>query len=79
MAGSLAATNLVMSRQAMWLGAIEKRIAATTTMLSSMKGVKMCGLTDTMSKSVHSLRMDELRISRKFRKLLIWNMGFSAY
>ncbi|EHK99656.1 putative Metal resistance protein YCF1 [Glarea lozoyensis 74030] len=77
MAGSLAATNLVMSRQAMWLGAIEKRIAATTTMLSSMKGVKMCGLTDTMSNNVHKLRMEELKISRKFRKLLIWNMGFT--
>jgi hypothetical protein len=79
MAGSLAATNLVMSRQAMWLDAIEKRIAATTTMLSSMKGVKMSGLTETMSKNVHGLRMEELRISRKFRKLLIWNMGFSPY
>jgi ATP-binding cassette subfamily C (CFTR/MRP) protein 1 len=62
----------------MWLDAIEKRIAATTTMLSSMKGVKMCGLTNTMSKTIHSLRIEELKISRKFRKLLIWNMGFST-
>lgn len=79
MTGSLAATNLVMSRQAMWLKAIEKRIAATTTMLSSMKGVKMSGLTDVMSKTVHNLRLEELQISRKFRKLLIWNMGFSTW
>ncbi|KAF4633015.1 hypothetical protein G7Y89_g5109 [Cudoniella acicularis] len=77
MTGSLAVTNLVMSRQAMWLNAIEKRISATTTMLGSMKGVKMCGLTDTMSKTLHGLRIDELRISRKFRKLLIWNMGLA--
>ena len=65
-----------MSRQAMWLEAIEKRISATTAMLSAMKGVKMCGLTETLSKSIHQLRIDELNISKKFRKLLIWNMAF---
>ncbi|KUJ06202.1 P-loop containing nucleoside triphosphate hydrolase protein [Mollisia scopiformis] len=77
MAGSLVATGLVMARQAMWLEAIEKRISATTAMLSAMKGVKMCGLTDVLSKNIHDLRIDELRISKKFRKLLIWNMGFT--
>ena len=77
MAGSLVATSLVMSRQAMWLEAIERRIAATSEMLGSMKGVKMSGLTEVLSKSIQDLRLDELRISKKFRKLLIWNMGFS--
>ncbi len=77
MAGSLVATSLVMSRQAMWLEAIERRIAATSEMLGAMKGVKMCGLTEVLSKSLQDLRLDELRISKKFRKLLIWNMGFS--
>jgi ATP-binding cassette, subfamily C (CFTR/MRP), member 1 len=77
MVGSLAATTLVMSRQAMWLEAIERRIAATTAMLGAMKGVKMCGLTEVLSKTLQDLRVDELRISKKFRKLLIWNMGFS--
>ncbi|TAQ85919.1 hypothetical protein B7494_g5754 [Chlorociboria aeruginascens] len=77
MAGSVAATSLVMSRQAMWLEAIERRITATTAMLSAMKGVKMCGLTDTLSKTLQDLRIDELRISKKFRKLLIWNMAFT--
>jgi hypothetical protein len=77
MAGSLAATGLVMSRQAMWLEAIERRIAATTAMLSSMKGVKMCGLTDTLSQTLQNLRVEELTISKRFRKLLIWNMAFS--
>ncbi|PVH81871.1 hypothetical protein DL98DRAFT_457694 [Cadophora sp. DSE1049] len=77
MAGSLVATSLVMSRQAMWLEAIERRITATAEMLGSMKGVKMCGLTDVLSKSLQDLRLDELRISKRFRKLLIWNMGFT--
>jgi len=77
MVGSLGATGLVMSRQAMWLEAIEKRITATTAMLSAMKGVKMCGLTETLSKTIQELRVDEMRISKKFRKLLIWNMAFA--
>jgi len=77
MAGSLGATGLVMTRQAMWLEAIEKRITATTAMLQSMKGVKMGGLTETLSKTIQDLRVEELQISKKFRKLLIWNMAFS--
>jgi len=77
MGGSLGATGLVMSRQAMWLEAIEKRITATTAMLSSMKGVKMCGLTETLTKTIQDLRVEELTISKRFRKLLIWNMAFT--
>ncbi len=68
--------NFIMSRQAMWLEAIEKRISATSAMLASMKGVKMCGLKDTLLVSLQKLRVDELRISKKFRKLIIWNMVF---
>ena len=36
--GSIVATSLVMQRQALWLEAIERRIAATSAMLNSMKG-----------------------------------------
>ncbi|KAL9079436.1 MAG: hypothetical protein Q9157_001690 [Trypethelium eluteriae] len=77
--GSLVATSLVMSRQAMWLEAIERRINATTAMLGSMKSVKMCGLTETLSTELHNLRLEEIRISKRFRKLLIWNLGFGRH
>ncbi|KAK4170055.1 hypothetical protein QBC43DRAFT_329617 [Cladorrhinum sp. PSN259] len=75
--GSLVAMNFIVSRQAMWLQAIERRISATSSMLNSMKGVKMCGLKDTLLNSIQKLRVDELRISKKFRKLIIWNMVFA--
>ncbi|KAF2276608.1 uncharacterized protein EI97DRAFT_377023 [Westerdykella ornata] len=75
--GSLGATSLVMKRQALWLEAIQRRIAATEAMLSSMRGVKMSGLTDVLRDDLHRLRIDELEISKGFRKLLIWTMGFS--
>jgi hypothetical protein len=67
---------LVVARQAMWLEAIERRISATSSMLGSMKGIKMLGLQSSLMKFVHGLRMDELGISEKFRKLLVWNMAF---
>jgi ATP-binding cassette, subfamily C (CFTR/MRP), member 1 len=68
--------SAIMSRQALWLEAIEKRISATSAMLASMKGIKMCGLKDTLLSNLQKLRVEELDISKKFRKLLIWNMVF---
>ncbi len=66
-----------MQSQARWLEAIERRISATTTMLGSMKRVKMCALTEVFNENLHGLRVEELRISGKFRRLLIANMFFS--
>lgn len=69
--------NLVVARQALWLEAIERRISATGTMLGSMKRVKMCGLTDTLFRNLHDLRIEELKISKRFRRLLIGSMFFA--
>jgi hypothetical protein len=70
------AMQFIMSRQTMWLEAIERRISATSAMLASMKGVKICGLSETLLGSLQQPRVDEVRISKKFRKLMIWNMCF---
>lgn len=72
-------TNYIMSSQAVWLEAIERRIEATTAMLGSMKGVKMCGLTEVLMTNIHNLRIEELSISKKFRRLLVWNLAFGTY
>ncbi|KAE8349019.1 P-loop containing nucleoside triphosphate hydrolase protein [Aspergillus coremiiformis] len=75
--GSLISLAFVMSRQAMWLEAIERRISSTTSMLASMKGIKMLGLSERLMTCIHNLRLEELSISRSFRKLLVWNMAFA--
>ncbi|KAJ5599382.1 hypothetical protein N7450_000449 [Penicillium hetheringtonii] len=75
--GSFIMMSFVVPRQAKWLEAIERRIASTSGMLGSIKGVKMLGLQNIMMKFVHGLRIDELNISKKFRTLLVWNMGFA--
>lgn len=69
--------NLVVYRQGLWLEAMEKRISATTTMLGSMKRIKMCGLSEIFFENVHYLRLKELRISKGFRRLLIGSMFFA--
>lgn len=76
--GSMVAMNFIMSRQAMWLEAIERRISATSTMLASMKGIKMSGLKDTLLATMQKLRVEELEISKRFRRLIIWNMVFGT-
>ena len=74
--GSVVMTSFIMSSQAVWLEAIERRIEATNAMLGSMKGVKMCGLTETLMTNIHKLRIEELKISKRFRRLLVWNLAF---
>ncbi|KAL2826233.1 P-loop containing nucleoside triphosphate hydrolase protein [Aspergillus cavernicola] len=75
--GSLVAMSGVMVRQAKWLEAIERRISSTAAMLASIKGVKLLGLKPSLMASIQNLRLDELNISKAFRKLLVWNMAFA--
>ena len=69
--------NMVVQRQGLWLQAVERRISATTKMLGSMKRIKMCGLSNILFDNLHSLRVQELEISKKFRRLLIGSMFFA--
>lgn len=75
----MVAMSGVMAKQAKWLEAIEKRISSTGAMLASIKGVKLLGLKPTLMASIQNLRLEELDISRGFRKLLVWNMAFGNH
>jgi ATP-binding cassette subfamily C (CFTR/MRP) protein 1 len=68
-----------MARQAIWLEAIERRISVTSQMLGSMKGVKMCGLSRVLETRIQAMREEEMHISGKFRRLLIWNMVLGKF
>jgi ATP-binding cassette, subfamily C (CFTR/MRP), member 1 len=70
-------TAFVVQRQKMWLEAIQHRIAITSKMLDEMKSVKFSGLANVLASSIHQYRIEELQISKKYRKLLIINMVFS--
>ena len=45
--------------------------------MGSMKRIKMCGLTDILFDNLHGLRLQELQISKGFRRLLIGGLFFA--
>ncbi|KAG5781755.1 hypothetical protein H9Q73_004573 [Fusarium xylarioides] len=55
-----------------WNEAVQKRVGETSDMLNQMKGIKMMGLTDFFLKMVQGLRVKELKVSAKFRWLLVY-------
>ncbi|KAK1757795.1 P-loop containing nucleoside triphosphate hydrolase protein [Echria macrotheca] len=71
---SMSVAALIGSRMggysAKWLAATEKRIAATTGMLSSLKAIKMMGESKMMSTTIEQLRVLEFEASKIFRTLL---------
>lgn len=59
----------VTTRQKTWLQAMEKRINFTTVVLESIRNVKLLGLSEVMATMINGLRVDELNISKKFRRV----------
>ncbi|KAJ5200516.1 ABC transporter integral membrane type 1 [Penicillium cf. griseofulvum] len=68
-AASFAMGNAVSARQKTWLQATEKRINFTSHVLGSIKNVKFLGLTEIIKGSIGGLRIEELEISKKFRRI----------
>ncbi len=66
-------------RQAQWVKAIQKRVGVTSSMLGSMKSVKMMGLSDTMFETLDSYRVRELKLSKHFRWMSLGRMILCAY
>lgn len=70
--------NAISARQENWLRATEKRINFTTSILGSIRNVKVLGLTEVMSSMIEELRFQELEISKKFRQLSSIRVCMSA-
>ncbi|KAH8599078.1 ABC transporter-like protein [Bisporella sp. PMI_857] len=67
---SMAMRKVSGKAQRAWLEAIQRRVAATTSALSNMKGIKITGLSDCVEKELQDLRITELKVSARFRKVL---------
>ncbi|KAH8881646.1 P-loop containing nucleoside triphosphate hydrolase protein [Thozetella sp. PMI_491] len=61
-------------RQRRWMQAIQKRVGVTTEIFGAIKGVKMTGLTEQVSKEIQGLREFELEESKRFRRAQISNI-----
>ncbi|GLA41074.1 hypothetical protein AnigIFM63309_008920 [Aspergillus niger] len=60
-------------RQIKWLAATDRRVRSTMTLLSHYKEVKMLGLAAQYMKELKRLRIVEVHLARKFRRL-IWSI-----
>ncbi|KZL84742.1 atp-binding cassette [Colletotrichum incanum] len=58
-------------RQKDWNAATQKRIAMTTSMLASMKSLKMLGMASYAESLVQKLRLQELQMSKKVRWMMV--------
>ncbi|KAF4121361.1 ABC-type multidrug transport system, ATPase and permease component [Geosmithia morbida] len=59
------------ARQEAWNMGTQQRLATTTSMLSSLKSVKMLGLSDYIESLVSSLRKDELYMAERIRRMMV--------
>ncbi|KAE9378324.1 putative multidrug resistance protein [Stipitochalara longipes BDJ] len=60
---------IIAPRQKVWVKAIQQRVSITSSMLGSMKSVKLMGLSDYLFESIQRQRVRELDLSKKFRIL----------
>ncbi|KAI1762970.1 ABC transporter [Hypoxylon sp. FL1150] len=56
---------------------VQERLRVTSSFLSNMKAVKMLGISPVMSSVLQKLRVDEINVSKAYRKLLVWALLLS--
>ncbi|KAF2663667.1 hypothetical protein BT63DRAFT_465330 [Microthyrium microscopicum] len=58
-------------KQAAWVGAVQSRVGVASSILGSIKSIKMTGLVNTMSDLLQNKREEELKLARKFRWIMV--------
>lgn len=61
--------------QTAWTSYSQLRIGTISSMLSSVKPLKMRGLTGILSTVIQNIRLQEIKLSNRFRMLLVWTTG----
>lgn len=77
--GQGAIAGSIGQRQQNWNTAIQDRVRDTSSMLGSIKAIKMSGLATTVASNIQNQRKQELQISRPFLKAIIWLNGLGTY
>ncbi|PYI34585.1 ABC transporter [Aspergillus indologenus CBS 114.80] len=62
-------------KQIAWMQAIQKRVGHTSTVIATMKHLRISGLTQPVEDSIRALRRDELHAGGKFRTFLVISVG----
>ncbi|KAF2181846.1 hypothetical protein K469DRAFT_740732 [Zopfia rhizophila CBS 207.26] len=74
---AIATSPKLAASQKTWLDKIQARIDATASMLGSIKGIKMTGLTPHLGSRIKDFREEEIKTARTFRGLLVKITTFS--
>ncbi|EFE43741.1 ABC multidrug transporter, putative [Trichophyton verrucosum HKI 0517] len=61
--------------QTAWTSCSQLRIGTISSMLSSIKPLKMRGRTEILSSIIQNIRLQEIRLANRFRMLLVWTTG----
>jgi ATP-binding cassette subfamily C (CFTR/MRP) protein 1 len=69
-------TSLSPRYQTIWVQGIQSRVSSTSSMLSSMKSIRLLGLTAVVGKLIQELRIRENVLARKFRWVVIFRVLF---
>jgi len=65
--------------QAAWVKAVGRRIGVTSSILRSMKSVKLAGLATSMGELLQAERVYELKMALKFRWLMVITQAFCKF
>lgn len=57
--------------QRAWMAGVQKRVSLTATVITSMKSLKLSGLSGTITDFVQKLRVEEIAAGARFRKITI--------
>ncbi|POR39545.1 ABC transporter [Tolypocladium paradoxum] len=71
---SLKAATYVAARQRIWLEAIQDRVNFTANILSNIKIMKMLGMSEALQDLIQGMRVRELTLSKRFRRLSSFNV-----
>jgi ATP-binding cassette subfamily C (CFTR/MRP) protein 1 len=77
--GALQVGKLAIKAQKVWLEAVQTRVAATASTLSSIKGIKMMGLTNCIADDLQCRRVSELNQFKSYRKVTTAQNVVSEY
>ncbi|KAF3102920.1 hypothetical protein TWF706_005048 [Orbilia oligospora] len=67
-----AASGRAKKNQLIWMEELQKRTGITSSIMGSLKGIKMLGLSKKLTDLVQKLRIDEVTASKKFRILAVY-------
>ncbi|KAM7196129.1 P-loop containing nucleoside triphosphate hydrolase protein [Naviculisporaceae sp. PSN 640] len=62
--------------QKKWMAEVQRRVGLTSTVIASMKNLKISGLSGAVGDFVQKLRVDELQAGTRFRKIMILSAVF---